>query len=312
MEERFAPRDLVDDDALRLLSRRSDARGLARLAGHAAVLIATGAAVWIARGTFWSIAAVPLYGGALIFLFAPLHETIHRTAFGSRWLNETVAQFAGFVLVLPPDWFQAFHFAHHRWTQDPARDPELDPPRPATRRAWLRHVSGIPYWIAAFRGLFDRAWGRGGEPFVGPRDETAVRGEARRFLAQYAAIVVAAAVFDGWAALFWLWLLPVLVGQPLLRLYLLAEHAGCAAVPDMLRNTRTTLTTAPVRFVAWNMPYHAEHHAFPGVPFHALPRLHDRLAPHLAVVAPGYVATTIEIYQGVAAPRSQPAHTGDP
>ncbi len=312
MEERFVPRELVDDAALQSLSQRSDRRGVARLAGHIALVLASGAAVWFARDSFWAILAVPLYGAALIFLFAPLHETIHRTAFRSRLLNEAVAWFAGLVLVLPPAWFRQFHFAHHRWTQDPARDPELNPPRPATALAWLWYVSGVPYWIAAFRGLFDRALGRIGDPFVSDREKAPVRAEARRFLALYAAVLVAAAVFDGWAVLFWLWLLPVLVGQPLLRLYLLAEHCGCAIEPDMLRNTRTTLTLAPVRFVAWNMPYHAEHHAFPGVPFHALPRLHTRLAPHLAVVGPGYIATTIEIYRVVAGRRSQPMHTGNP
>ena len=27
----------------------------------------------------------------------------------------------------------------------------------------------------------------------------------------------------------------------------------------------------------WNMPYHAEHHAFPAVPFHSLPALNKVL-----------------------------------
>jgi fatty acid desaturase len=55
-------------------------------------------------------------------------------------------------------------------------------------------------------------------------------------------------------------------------LYLMAEHTGCALSSDMLANSRTTLTNAAVRFIVWNMPFHAEHHAFPSPPFHALPR----------------------------------------
>jgi fatty acid desaturase len=35
------------------------------------------------------------------------------------------------------------------------------------------------------------------------------------------------------------------------------------------------------RLLMWNMPFHAEHHAYPAVPFHALPRLHEALAAHL-------------------------------
>ena len=92
--------------------------------------------------------------------------------------------------------------------------------------------------------------------------------------------------------LFWVWILPALLGQPFLRLYLLAEHGDCPRVANMLENTRTTFTTALVRFLAWNMPYHAEHHVFPAVPFHRLPELHRLLRDHLRVTADGYVTFT--------------------
>jgi fatty acid desaturase len=42
-----------------------------------------------------------------------------RTAFKSRRLNRGVAFAAGLFLLLPPNWFRYFHFAHHRHTQDP-------------------------------------------------------------------------------------------------------------------------------------------------------------------------------------------------
>ena len=62
-----------------------------------------------------------------------------------------------------------------------------------------------------------------------------------------------------------------------------------------LENTRTTLTIALVRLFAWNMPYHAEHHAYPAVPFHALPRLHERVRAEIANLEPGYVAATAKV-----------------
>jgi fatty acid desaturase len=40
----------------------------------------------------------------------------------------------------------------------------------------------------------------------------------------------------------------------------------------------------------WNMPYHAEHHLYPSIPFHHLPALHLKLRRQLKHVAPGYVA----------------------
>ena len=88
----------------------------------------------------------------------------------------------------------------------------------------------------------------------------------------------------------WLWIIPILLGQPVLRLFLLAEHGRCPAVANMFQNTRTTFTTRVVRFLSWNMSYHAEHHILPSVPFHRLPDLHRETARHLEVTAPGYVA----------------------
>jgi fatty acid desaturase len=58
----------------------------------------------------------------------------------------------------------------------------------------------------------------------------------------------------------------------------------------MFLNTRTTFTNRLVRFLAWNMPYHAEHHVFPAVPFHKLPDLHRLTRAHLGPTAEGYAA----------------------
>jgi fatty acid desaturase len=285
----------VDRAAQRALSARSDAKGLAHLAGHLALLAATGTAVGFAAESPWLVPALAAHGAVLIFLFAPLHESIHRTAFRSIRLNDAVAVLCGAVLVLPPTWFRYFHFAHHRWTQDPTRDPELATPKPATLARWLLHVSGLLYWRAQLFGLARRAAGRVADPFVPERGRSTVIAEARLYLLAYAAIIGGGVAAGSWAPLLY-WIGPALIGQPLLRLYLLAEHTGCPQVPDMLRNTRTTLTNAAVRFLAWNMPYHAEHHAFPAVPFHALPALHGLLRDDLRVVSPGYVAVQREIF----------------
>ena len=101
-------------------------------------------------------------------------------------------------------------------------------------------------------------------------------------------LLAGASLAAGSAVLVFVWLLPLLLGQPFLRLYLLAEHGGCPFVPNMLENSRTTQTTWLVRKLAWNMPFHAEHHSFPGVPFHRLPQLHALIKEHLKVTEDGY------------------------
>jgi fatty acid desaturase len=280
---------LAEHRALRALAARSDRRGLAQLAGHMGALLASGLLVAQAWGSLWLAPAMLLHGILLTFLFAPLHETIHRTAFHRRWLNDATAWLCGLALALPPEYFRAFHFAHHRHTQDPARDPELAEPKPGSMWAYVRHVSGLPYWCSRAVTLARHARGRVDEPFITERLRPAIVREARLYLAVYAVVLIVP-IAAGSAAVVVFWLIPALLGQPFLRCYLLAEHTGCPLVADMLRNTRTTRSLAPVRRLAWNMPYHAEHHACPWLPFHALPAAHRLLERKIAVQARGYVA----------------------
>jgi fatty acid desaturase len=49
----------------------------------------------------------------------------------------------------------------------------------------------------------------------------------------------------------------------------------------------------------WNMPYHAEHHLYPSIPFHQLPALHIKIRENLTHVAPGYVAANRTIFQSL-------------
>jgi fatty acid desaturase len=225
----------------------------------------------------------------LVFLFAPLHESVHRTAFRTRRLNDVVAWFAGLVLLLPPTWFRAFHFAHHRFTQIQGRDPELEIKEVETWPDYLIHLSGWRYWKGTVALLIRNASGRAGAPFVPPTLESRLVREARGMLAIYAAVALLSLAFRSDAALLY-WVLPALLGQPFLRAYLLAEHTGLPLVESFWENTRTTLTGWPLRFLAWNMPFHAEHHANPGAPFYALPAEHLREQEKLSAVSPSYLA----------------------
>ncbi len=275
--------------ALDVGAKPSDRAGLLHLAGHLGLLAATGALIAWSRGSLLLLPALLLHGIVLVFLFAPLHESVHRTAFRSRWLNDCVAWLAGLVLLLPPNWFRAFHFAHHRHTQIAGLDPELEAKAVETWPDYLIHLSGWRFWRSAVLNLLRNAAGRAAAPFAPPRLEARLVREARIMLGVYAAVAALSLVFASPAALLY-WVLPALLGQPFLRAYLLAEHTGLPLVESFWENTRTTLTLAPVRFLAWNMPFHAEHHANPGVPFHALPTLHQREREKLKAVAPGYVA----------------------
>ena len=271
------------------LTHRSNAAGLIRLGAHAGLLLGTAAAIRLTTGSIWVAPALLAHGVALAALFAGLHESVHRTAFSSRRLSDAVAATIGFLLLLPARHFRLFHLAHHRFTGNPAQDPELVTARTASLPRYLRHVSGLDHWAQRLGELLRHAGGRVSAPYVPEGQREGIVREARWHAAAYL-VIAGGVVVAGWTAPLLYWWLPALLGQPWLRLVLLAEHSGCPEVSDMLENTRTTFTVAPVRFLMWNMPYHAEHHAFPGVPFHALPLLHTRLADRLCVTQSGYLA----------------------
>ncbi len=276
------------------LTRRSDAAGIARLAGHFAVLVVTGYAVSGSIGRIWLPFALLVHGFVLVFLFAPLHETIHRTAFRSRWINTVVCRICGLVLLLPPSYFRAFHFAHHRYTQDPERDPELAYAKPSCWRSYLWTLSGIPYWQERLATTWQHATGRVTSPFIGAAARDGIVREARIVLGAYALLAAVAVAVRSDAPVVY-WLLPVLLGQPFLRMFLLAEHTGCPLTNDMRINSRTTLTNRVMRWLAWNMPFHTAHHVYPGVPFHALAEVHGRIAEGVVYEAAGYLQVQREL-----------------
>jgi fatty acid desaturase len=267
------------------LTATSDARGLAHLGLHAAAIVALATAI-SAGVTGWPFLLVPL-GVLLVFLFTVMHEATHRTAFRTPWINVAVAGGTGFLLAIPPEWFRYFHFAHHRHTQDPAHDPELAAPKPETRLAYAWHVSGLPLWWSSLCNVVRNAAGRNADAFVPEKGRAKVTTEARAMLAGYG-VLAAVSWWAGSALLLWVWVVPALLGQPFLRLYLLAEHGRCPFVSNMLENSRTTFTNRLVKAIAWNMPYHAEHHAYPAVPFHRLPAFHALAQAHLKETGRGY------------------------
>ena len=289
MEKDFEPLGPADLARLKPLAKRSDALGLRQLASHGLAIAISSVLIGLSLGSLWVWPAMVLQGLFLVFLFAAAHESIHRTAFKTRWINDWVAAVSGFVLVLPPKYFRLFHFAHHRYTQDPGRDPELGFPKPQSLGAYLLMASGLVIWVKQTQTLFRHALGQVDEDFIPAGQRPEIIAEARLYLVAYS-LAALLSLLSGSAVLLFVWVLPMILGQPFLRLYLLAEHVDCPLVPDMLRNTRTIYSIAPVRWLAWNMPYHTAHHAYPALPFHSLAEATGLLEDRIVVKAKGYVA----------------------
>lgn len=273
---------------LRSLSARSDGRGAARLGIHLLLVAATGWLVWIS-GPWTLVPAMLLLGIVQVALFAPIHETMHMTAFLSRRANTIVGWLAACPSLLNWHFYMAFHLAHHRHTQDPERDPELLLPAPSTLDSYLWRVMALPYWKTRLTVIRDGLRGDlSAYPYIVPRAAPRVIRSLRLMTLFVLTCAILTMVVVGWWAPLVFWIGPQLLGQPFLRLYLLTEHTLCTMDDNGLTNTRTTLTNGLMRLVMWNMPFHTEHHLYPSIPFHRLPEAHQAIRARLGFLQEGY------------------------
>ncbi len=277
---------------LRALSVRSDGWGALRLGFH---LVLIGLAGWWVAASApphlsWTLLpAMLLLGIAQAALFAPIHETMHLTAFRSRRANAVAGWLAACPSMLNWHFYTSFHLAHHRHTQDPARDPELLVLPPSSLDAYLLRICAAPYWHTRARVVADCWCGDlSAHSYITERSAPKVVRSVRAMSLFMLACVALSVALVGWWAPLVFWLGPQLLGQPFLRLYLLTEHTLCTMDGNGLTNTRTTLTNALVRAVMWNMSYHTEHHLYPSIPFHRLPAAHIAIRDRLGVVQDGY------------------------
>ncbi|MGE0483831.1 MAG: fatty acid desaturase [Gammaproteobacteria bacterium] len=319
MQEQFEHRPLLTGDALRAVQRRDDGPSARRLAVHlgsfaflVAIVIAVHASPLLALPVALAL------GWVWAGLFAPFHECIHGTAFVSPGLNRLGAWLTGIPFMMAPAVYRGFHFEHHRHTQDPARDPELmDDPRyaewPADRRGWWLMASGLGLFLLKLRPLVGISlrpasdWPRFARWVDTVDDRAALARESRVVLACWLAFVLALPFVPGGG---WL-LLAAWLSNALEALWVSCEHTGLPLEGNILERTRTVESNAFVRFWIWNMNYHAEHHAWPSIPWHRLPAAHRAVRPRLASRVPGYAALHRNVRDGRGRPSCDPLRVDD-
>ena len=296
---------ILSTEELSVLNVRSNYKGLMQLAGHLAVMFVTGY-LWgnYPNYLLLAIPALIIYGFSLAAMFAPMHECVHRTAFANHRLNDIVAWLAGLLSFYNSTFYRRYHKWHHRYTLIPDKDPELTDLKPTNVWEYLLVISGLLWWWGKLETYFRIATGQLEDyPYIAETARDEVIRSVRLQMAVYVcAIALSIAFQQPWFLVYWL--LPLAVGQPILRMILLAEHTGCTNDANYLTNTRTTVTIAPIRFLMWNMPFHAEHHLYASIPFHALPDAHIKLSPHFTYIESGYLNFNRNVIANLGQPNS--------
>jgi Na+-transporting NADH:ubiquinone oxidoreductase subunit F len=275
----------VDPARLQQLMARSNGRAARDVILWLVLLVSAGVVAYWSLGSWWAIPAFAVYGALYgSSADARWHECGHGTAFRSRTANDVVYYLASFMMLREPTLWRWSHFRHHSDTIIVGRDPEILFMRPFR----LRMVVVNLLWLANGPKLIWRtirhAAGRidaEARDFVPPDELRRLVWEARAFVTAYVAVVAwCVATWSIVPALFFV--LPSFYGVWLLWIFATTQHAGLREdVLDHRLNTRTVHMNPVARFLYLNMNYHLEHHLFPGVPYHALPALHDEVKAYL-------------------------------
>ena len=279
---------------MKALMQRSDGPALRDSAIWLGLMLATAAAGIALWGTWWAVPCFLVYG--VLYGSASdsrWHECGHGTAFKTQWMNKIVYQIACFMIMRNPVTWRWSHARHHTDTIIVGRDIEINVMRPPVLARVVLNVVGILDVWQAMIDMVRNATGKlsaAEKSFIPVSEQPKVIVVARVWLVIYMATVGTAFATQS--------ILPLLlVGLP--RLYGcwhmvmvgLLQHGGLAEdVVDHRLNTRTVLINPISRFLYLNMNYHVEHHMFPMVPYHALPRLHEAIKHDLPAATPSILA----------------------
>ena len=288
----------IDRKRLKTLARRSDAPGLIYLAVWGGVLAATGCLVWAALGTAWIWPAMFVFGVAMsVPSYSLSHETAHGTAFRTRWLNETVFWITSLLYGEEPLHRRYTHTNHHTHTWHVGLDSQMPFDTPLDFRGWLYDVSGLSVHRFQFRVLRQLAFKRYTPLMreVSPRSELPkMTRNARLFAAVYLGLAAAIAAGVTWPL--WFYVLPRLLGAPIMLMFNIIQHAELQEnSPSIVESTRSFRTDPIGRFLYLNMNNHVEHHLYPQVPFYSLPALREAVADQTPAPDPGFWRTNLDL-----------------
>jgi fatty acid desaturase len=265
----------------------------------AAFLVTGGLAAW-AYPSLWSVpfflAYGVLYGSSTDSRW---HECGHGTAFRTPWMNDAVYHLACFMIMRNPAAWRWSHARHHTDTIIVGRDPEIAIMRPTVILRVIALFFGVLQAWGGARNMLIYAAGQipaDQQTYIPESERPAVVRVARIWLLVHLSVILWAVLARSWLPVLLVGPLPTMYGAWLHVLTGLTQHGGLAEdALDHRLNSRTVYMNPLLRFLYWNMNYHIEHHMFPMVPYHALPRLHEEAKPWMPPAAPSVAAAYAEI-----------------
>jgi Na+-transporting NADH:ubiquinone oxidoreductase subunit F len=302
----------VPKEEMRGLLQRRDGPAIRDTLLLFGILVATGWATVELWGTGWVVIPYLIYA---VFYGTSSdsrwHECGHGTAFKTDWMNSLLYEVASFMVMRESVVWRWSHNRHHSDTIIVGRDPEIQIPRPPDLKGLALSVFNIGGYLGYFPSLVRHASGRmtdAEKTFIPESEFPKVHRNARICLGLHFAVVIGAVALHSWIPIF-LFTLPNFFGTWLMIVHNTTQHAGLAEnVLDHRLNCRTVYMNPVSRFIYWNMNYHVEHHMFPLVPYHALPRLHETIRDDCPPPYPSILSAWRELLPAVIRQLDDPGH----
>jgi fatty acid desaturase len=291
---------LIPKDQLKPFLKRDNISGLKHLFLHLSLIVISGSLIYVSPNLILKILLMFMHGSFIAFLYAGLHECIHKTAFKNRKLNEYIGYFLGFILLRSFLNGRYRHMAHHTYTQLDGKDPDKVE-FPDSYSDYLKHVTSFAIWIRIIGNLVRHSLGKinSSEKEYIPDSEINSLIKETRFMMLGYFLIIGISIYLNTTFFLIYWLLPRVMGEPFVRLVRMVEHTGKEETADMIHNTRTSFPSVLLKFLYWNMPYHIEHHLYSNVPFYKLPKFHQLVKPHTNEMEPSILSVHIQILKEI-------------
>ena len=280
----------IDRKKLKDLSKRKNLPGLIHFFFYFLFLFIFGYLAYITWGTWWSALFFFIYGTIYAFSVANWHETLHRTAFKTRWLNEVFYHISSFMCDFEGFRWRWSHTFHHTYTMQTKSeyDYEIQVSRP-TELLWF-FLNYIPFTDLLYPHrlikyeVLKHAFGKLA-PVVNisvPKNQKKkIIWNSRLYVLIWINIFVFSFYIGSILPILYI-ILPTYYGKPIWFAVNVTQHLGAAIDTKDHRLSSYSLKINPIlSFLYWKMEYHLEHHMFPMVPSYNLKKLQNELKDQL-------------------------------
>ena len=220
-------------------------------------------------------AAFPIATLNVMLSYLPSHEAQHNIIAGPgkplRWLNELVGHVSTIPLVYPYRVLRATHMEHHKYTNHPEKDCDID-----------THARSTPhfFWNTLLNWQPESNRNSAYGKTLERTGQSALMLDAVLMQSAYVLIMFALAWSGHAIEAFFLWWLPKKIGETYLIYYLAWAPHHPGHEQGRYRDTRA-FKSRWGNIVSMGMQYHIVHHLYPRIPLSKTPAAYRELRPIL-------------------------------